>query len=458
MEPQTVEQHQVLTPKEVSAIAHEVRQLIKAGEERSAWERLQAIHPADMGAVLVALPGNSRDALLRLMTPETVTWMLRQMNPLQAGRVAARIGPRLLSRALEQVNPREALQTLQRLPQAQAREVAGTLEEPIAGGEILEHEPSTAGGLMVAEYPAVRLGDGASEAAESLRELGEGRHQFTHVFVLDEDGALAGQVNVVDLLLQSAHTPVDAAMSPVPAVVSPETSTAECARLQRHYSFSHLPVVSEGRLIGVIPTEFLMSAVVEEDTRQMLNVGGVAAKRVEDSLYTSVRVRLPWLTVNLATTFLAAATISFFESTLAQAVVLAAFLPVVAGQGGIGGTQTLTMMVRAIALGELVGVGAQRLLVREAALGALHGIFLGILVGAIAIVWTQNWGVAGVLALAMLGNMVIAGVAGAGVPLFLRRIGVDPAVASAVVVTTFTDVFGFLLYLGLATAAISLIV
>ena len=136
----------------------------------------------------------------------------------------------------------------------------------------------------------------------------------------------------------------------------------------------------------------------------------------------AVRTRLPWLTVNLGTTFLAAAVIALFESTLAQVVILAAFLPVVAGQGGIGGTQTLTMIVRSMALGEFVGVGGFRLLVQEATLGLLHGSGLGILVGIIALLWTRNPALGLVLGLAMVGNMVIAGLAGAGVPLFLRRV------------------------------------
>ena len=190
----------------------------------------------------------------------------------------------------------------------------------------------------------------------------------------------------------------------------------------------------------------------------MQRVANVAGEAVDGPIAASVRARLPWLTVNLGTTFIAAATITLFESTLAQAVVLAAFLPVVAGQGGIGGTQTLTLIVRGIALGELVGLGARRLLVREAILGLLHGVWLGILVAVIAILWKQNPGLGFVLGLAMLGNMAIAGTVGAGVPLFMRRIGVDPAVASAVLVTTFTDVIGFLLYLGIATASISLVV
>ena len=162
--------------------------------------------------------------------------------------------------------------------------------------------------------------------------------------------------------------------------------------------------------------------------------------------------------MNLGTTFLAAATVALFESTLAQIVVLAVFLPVVAGQGGIGGTQTLTLIVRAIALGELVGISAVRLLLREAAVGLIHGILLGIMVGVIATIWKGNPGLGLVLGLAILGNMLVAGAVGAGVPLLLRRIGVDPAVASAVVVTTVTDAFGFLLFLSIATAAITLLV
>ena len=189
----------------------------------------------------------------------------------------------------------------------------------------------------------------------------------------------------------------------------------------------------------MVPAESLLSATLEEDTRQMLQVASVAGETIDGPVVASIRTRLPWLTVNLATTFLAAATIALFESTLARAVVLAAFLPVVAGQGGIAGTQTLTLIVRAMALGELVGVGARRLLVREALLGLVHGVWLGVLVAAIAVVWQGSPGLGVVLGVAMLGNMLIAGTVGAGVPLLLRRIGIDPAVASALIVTTATN-------------------
>ncbi len=452
------EQSQVISHREASVIAREIPSLIRAGDELSAWERLSWLHPADMGAIVAGLPKASRDSLVRVMDPETVAWMLRQMNPVAAARVATRLGSQALSGMLGQIHPRSALDTLLRLSHHQAQEVAGTLEQPIPDAEILGYQPGTAGALMVPQFPSVNVNRTVADARESLRALEENSDLFNRIYLVDDTGQLAGQVSLVDLALFAEDTPVRDIAVPAPAIVGVDTPATECARLRRHYNVLQLPVVSEGRLTGAIPLEFLLGAVVEEDTRQMLNVGAVSGRADRGPVVEAVRTRLPWLTVNLATTFLAAATISLFESTLARVVILAAFLPVVAGQGGIGGTQTLTMIVRSMALGELVGVGPFRLLAREAFLGLLHGVWLGILVSIIALVWTQNSGLALVLGLAMVGNMVIAGVAGAGVPLFLRAVGVDPAVASAVIVTTFTDVFGFLLFLGIASVAISLIV
>ena len=306
---------------------------------------------------------------------------------------------------------------------------------------------------MVEQVPSAHI-DGLAER-ESLRAFDEIGHKLTHVFVVGDEDDLVGRM--VDLALADNAAPIRDIASPIVAAVTVDTPAEECARLQRHYNLTQLPVVDGNRILGVILAESLLGATVEQDTRQMQQVANVAGETVDGPLSNSLRSRLPWLTVNLFTTFLAAATVALFESTLAKVVVLAAFLPVVAGQGGIGGTQTLTLIVRAMALGELVGVGARRLLAREAVLGILHGIWLGVLVAVIAILWKQNLGLGLVLGVAMFGNMIIAGSVGASVPLFLRQLGLDPAVASAVVVTTVTDVFGFLLFLGIATASISLI-
>ena len=454
------EQPQAISTEEASQIASNVRRLIQSGHVESAWEQLHRLHPADIGSILASLPGSSRTTMLRIMSPDTAIWILDHMNPLDAARVATRFGSRVLTGVLRQLNPREAVSTLQRLPLPlwQTREVVEELEQPTEEAELVTYPPDTAGAIMVSQFPTVGLNDLTRTALDSLLELDRTRYKFTDVFVLDEEGELVGQVNMVDLALAPADTVVSSVASPIVATVYVNTPMAECARLRRHYNLTQLPVIQDRRLIAVIPAEALLSAIVGEDTRQMLQVANVAGESIDGPLSASIRTRLPWLTVNLGTTFLAAATIALFESTLAQVVVLAAFLPVVAGQGGISGTQTLTLIVRSMALGQLLGPVAWRLLVREAILGLLHGIWLGLLVAGIAILWKQNPGLGLVLGLAMLGNMVVAGIIGAGVPLFLRRIGVDPAVASAVVVTTFTDVFGFLLFLGIASIAITLLV
>ena len=455
--PDRVEQPRAISQDEAAAIAGRVQELIKAGRAQSAWEMIRHLHPADMGSIVAGLPRASRGALVRVMSPQTVAWMFRQMNPVEAGRVGTRLGSRLLTSVIGQVHPDQAMTILRRLPIPRLQEVAESLDEPLPDTELLAQEPDTAGALMVAELPTVAIDGAASAARDKLRELGDIAHKLTHVFVVGDDDVIMGQIGMVDLALASSDAPVRDIASPIVATVTVDTPAVECARLRRHYNLTQLPVVEGDRLIGVILAESLLGATVEQDTRQMQQVANVAGETVDAPLVSSVQTRLPWLTVNLGTTFLAAATVALFESTLTQVVVLAAFLPVVAGQGGIGGTQTLTLIVRAIALGELVGVRAQRLLAREALLGILHGVVLGVLVAVIAILWKQNVGLGLVLGVAMFGNMIIAGTVGAAVPLFLRRIGQDPAVASAVLVTTATDVFGFLLFLGIASASITLI-
>ncbi|MCE2462998.1 MAG: magnesium transporter [Dehalococcoidia bacterium] len=449
---------QTISPSELEEIVVEVKKLIKDGDEHSAWERVRDLHPADVWTIVAALPRKSRNTLVQVMSADTAAWMLRQMNPVEASRVAARLGSRLLSFMLDQAPPRKALETLERLPTPLAREVAESLEVPLEDKGLLVQAHDTAGALMVIEFPSVTIDDRSEAAFDRLRDLKETRYKFTHVFVVDDDNRLAGQVSIVDLALARIETPIRELITPILGEVEAETPAAECARLRRHYNLTQLPVVENGQLIGVIPAEFLLTAVVEEDTRQMLRVASASRETADGPLSASIRARLPWLTVNLGTTFLAAATIALFESTLVQVVALVTFLPVVTGQGGIGGTQTLTLIVRSIAMGELAGVEARRLLTREALLGLLHGLWLGLLVAIIATIWKQNLGLALVLGVATVGSMVIAGSVGAGVPLFLRRIGVDPAVASAIIITTFTDVFGLLLLLGISSALVSLIV
>ena len=320
---------------------------------------------------------------------------------------------------------------------------------------LLQHPDDTAGGVMTPHYPVGRESISAGNALDELRFLSPDAEDISSIFVVDDENKLVGTLSVTRLALARPHVMVGDIAHREFIAVRTDTDQEESARLMEHYNLNQLPVVDqEGHLRGVILAEDMVDVVEEEATEDMYRIAGVAGERVFGPLKNSLRNRLPWLYMNLATAFLAALVISFFESTIVQVVALAVFLPVVAGQGGIGGTQTVTIVVRSMALGEVPASVGLRLLARELILGLINGILLGIVVGVIAFAWKGNPFLGVVLGLAMMGNMLVAALAGAGVPLLLRQLHLDPAVSSAVFVTTFTDVFGFLLFLGLAAAFI----
>ena len=224
------------------------------------------------------------------------------------------------------------------------------------------------------------------------------------------------------------------------------------------YDLSALPVVDENRrLLGVIRGDDLVDVIEKEATEDMYRIAGVVGEAVHGPLASSVRRRLPWLVLNLGTVFLAAAAVGLFEPTLVKVVALAAFIPVIPGQAGMGGVQSMTLIVRAISLGQASGRTDLRLVWRELLLALSHGLVLGMLVGLIGYVWRGSYVLSLILAGAMLGSMSVAGLTGVGVPLLLRRAGVDPAVSSAVFVTTITDVIGIVLFLGLASVFVDLL-
>ena len=273
--------------------------------------------------------------------------------------------------------------------------------------------------------------------------------------VVDERRRLVGRVDVVKLALARPSLPVSDIMDADVVSVTPDTDQEECAALARQYDFDLIPVVDEEvRLLGAIHSDDIIDVVVEEATEDMYRIAAVEGESVQGPLLRSMRRRMPWLGLNLVTVFLAALVIGVFESTVARVVALAIFLPIIPGQAGMSGMQTLTLVVRSMALGELPGRRVLRLLVRELALALAQGILLGAVVGAAAYLWKGDPTLGLILAAAMVGNMIIAGLTGAGIPLLLRKLKLDPAVSAAVFITTFTDVLGLLLFLGLATLLI----
>jgi magnesium transporter len=440
---------------QVQALAQETRKLFESGEDEAALAFFRQIHPADQGEILVELAREPRQELLTWLTPDETGEILDHIEPEEAVGLFEGIEAPLVSQILDEASPDVAADILNDLPLGRSWEILAGMKDTGEVVPLLQHPDDTAGGVMIPDYPVVRESTSAANALDQLRFLRPDADEISSILVVDDENKLVGTLSVTRLALARPNAIVGDIAHREFISVRTDTDQEESARLMERYNLNQLPVVDEeGRLMGVILAEDMVDVVEAEATEDMYRMAGVAGERIFGPLRNSLRNRLPWLYMNLATAFLAALVISFFESTIARVAALAAFLPVVAGEGGIGGTQTVTIVVRSMALGEVPARVGLRLLARELSLGLINGVLLGVVVGIIAFAWKGNPFLGAVLGLAMAGNMLVAALAGAGVPLLLRRLHLDPAVSSAVFVTTFTDVLGFLLFLGLAAVFI----
>lgn len=445
-------EHQARPPEEViQELVSELERLLEAGERPEALERFVGLHPVDQGEVLDGLPRELQQSLLGELETSAVADILEFMEPEESVELVGGRGPAELAEVLDLTDPDVAVDLLQRIPEDKRLETLEAMSDPAEVSALLQYQDDTAGGLMTPDYPVFTQATTTPNALDQLRLLGPDAEDINSVLVVNDQRHLVGSLSVTRLALARPNMLIGDIMDPDVHSVSSETDQEECARVMQRYNLNMLPVLDGGgRLSGVILAEDLIDVVAEEATEDMFRIASVGGERISGPLTNSLRSRLPWLYINLATAFLAAVMISIFEDTITKVVALAVFLPVVASQGGIGGTQTVTLMVRSMALGEVPRRLGLRLLVRELSLGLIHGVALGVVVGVVAYLWKGNFTLGLVLGLAMLGNMLVAGMFGAGVPLLLRRLRMDPAVSSAVFVTTFTDVIGFVLFLGLA--------
>ena len=433
------------------SLGERVRQALGRDQVGAAAALLRQMLAADQGILLARVSRMERRRLIRLLPLGELSDILDEAPTAAAATIVRELEPGRAADLLDDVDSHTVADILQALPDERAAAIVAELDRPQDVVPLLQYPPDTAGGIMTTDFPRVRQNVTAGNALDSLRLFGEDAEGFGWACVLDDDRRLVGAVSITQLALASpARSVADITKQHgrrlVP--VSPATDQEEVHRIMSRYSFSIVPVVDdEQRVLGVIRAEEAMYVGEEEAAEDMLRIASAPGERVFGPLRLSVAHRLPWLVVNLGTVLAAAAVVNLFESTIAAIAMLAVFLPVVAGQGGIAGTQTVTLVVRGLALGEVPFRSGWRLLGREMLLGLLHGLALAAVAGALGWLWKGSLGLGTALAIAMVGNLLVAALTGAGVPLLLRRLGIDPAVSSAVFVTTFTDVFGFLIFL-----------
>ncbi len=424
-------------------------------------EAPKSLHPADIADELQRLGTEEAVARLRALPTETASEVLSELDSAVAQDVAARLSGREIGRMLEDLPHDEAADIAAEL-EPELRDEALAHLEPAQSArveQLMRYPEDSAGAIMKDQFIALPDSFTIGQGLDAIRRKGDDEFDgATYVYVVDERQKLLGVVPVRNLVFLPPARPLRDAMITDVRFVRVDTDQEEVARLFSQYHFLALPVLDAGsRLVGVVEARQVIDVLRDEATEDMQRMVGVSG---EESAYTpwgrALAMRLPWLYINLLTAFLAAAVIAVFESTLARWTALAVFLPVIAGQGGNSGMQTLTVTIRSMALGELRGEVARRVLIKELVMSLVNGLVIGLTVGIVGWLWKGGILLGVIVAMAMFLNTLAAAAAGVLIPLGLRAVKADPALSSSIFLTTVTDVAGFFFFLGLASSLIPL--
>jgi len=445
------------TEQDAAELAERVEEALRGDDVERAAEVIATVHPADRADLYERLDPELREAFFSVLSTEEMAELMEYLDEEVRGVVTARMPRVTLARVLDRTSNDVAVDVLRTLPPADTARVLSSMATAQEISPLLEHADESAGGLMTRGYVALHPEMTVHDAITFLRLRKPLADEAYYLYVLDASNRLQGVVNLRELLISEADTPIVSVMTKDAITVAPDTDQEEVARLVQHYRLRALPVVDEDRVLrGIITADDAMEVASEEATEDMYRMVGLLS---DDSVYApvlvSARRRIPWLAINLLAAFAAAAMVAAFEDTIAKAAALAVFMPVVAGQGGNSGIQSITIVVRGLALGEIQPEDARWVLAKEGAIGLVKGLAFGLLIGVIAWAWQGEpaWGL--VVGVALLLNMLMAGFLGAVIPLTLRALKLDPAIASGIFLTAFTDVLGFLFLLGLGTLLIS---
>ena len=427
-------------------------ELVRSGRMAAFIARAHDLEPADLADVLASLDEDERVAVVRSLPPELSSQALAEM-PVEehAEDTLAALAPEQAAEIVDELEDDDAADLIGELDPVTQEYILSELEDRAEVDRLLRYDEKTAGGLMTTHLMKVRVSDTVAEALEEIRRRSEVVEDFYQIFVVDQSDTLVGTLPLKQLVTSGPDRPVREFLEEADIRVAPDLDQEEVARVMARYNLASVPVVeSSGRLIGRVTFDDVTDVVEQETTEDLLRFGGVSGQLSGD-FAGAVRSRLPWLLINLLTAFVAKSVIDAQQDVIRQLPLIAAWLGVIAGMGGNAGTQALAVTVRRVALGLIAPGDAKQVIVNELAVGALNGVANGLLVAAVALLTHSGNGMLGlVVGLAMVGNLVVAGASGAIIPLLLHRLKVDPAVASSIFVTTFTDVFGFGLVLLLA--------
>jgi len=443
--------------RRIEVVLNSVKRLQRIGATANLLNLLQKQHPADLAEVFGDLSQNERrSAFNTLLAHNSRLAMeaLSELDPEVGATLLIGRPPEELARLFPELPSDDSAALIQRLPEELSTAVLDLmhLKESDEVQHLLEYDNQTAGRIMNPEVFALSESLTAGESIQALQGSREVEMVF-YLYVVDDRRHLVGVVSLRRLLLVSPETALKRIMTSELISARVDTDQEEVAKQVADYNLLAIPVVDDqNKLVGIITVDDVIDVIKDEATEDILRLAGVSAdEHVLTSPLEAWRKRLPWLGINLVTATLAAMVVRSFQATIDQVVALAAFMTIVASMGGNAATQTLTVTVRGIALGELTWSNSRRVLAKETLVGIGNGLLLGIVGAGIAWTVVGNVFFGGILGLAMLINLLVAAVAATIIPILLRALRIDPALASAVFITTLTDVFGFFALLGLAT-------
>lgn len=433
---------------------NELVALVREGRIDAFIARAWELEPADLGEILTTLDADERLKLVRMLPAELSSQAMVEMpDEEHAETMLSELEPGHAAEIVGELEDDDAADLLGELGPEEQERILATLEHRTSVDRLLRYDEETAGGRMTTHVVTVTDVDTVGLALEAVRRQGEDLDDVMEIFVIDSARRLVGTLSFKRLVLSAPDTLVRDGMEAASVAVGPEVDQEEVARILSRYNLPSIPVVDDsGRLLGRITYDDIIDVAEEEATEDLLRFGGVSPhEELGGGWSSAVRSRLPWLYVNLLTAFLAATVVYLFKGSIERMAILAVWMPIIAGMGGNAGTQALAVTVRRLSLGQVPQARQREVINKEMLVGMFNGAAIGFAIAAVAILVGESWRLGLVVFLAMSLNLFVAGFAGSFVPVFLERLGIDPAVASSIFVTTFTDVCGFGLLLGLAT-------
>ena len=433
-----------------------LQNVLDSGALAQARKMLNALTPGEIAHLLEALPLAERDVLWNLVDDELEGEVLVLLTDEVRADLISKMNREELVSATDGLDTDDLADLVQELPETIAREIIDSLDQQHRERleAVLSYPEDTAGGLMNPDAVTVRPEVTLDVVIRYLRRIRDHIPEDTDsLFVVNRDGRYLGVLPLIELVRGDPDDIVAEAMTLEPPPIPATMEDNQVANLFEQHDLISAPVVDEeGRLLGRITVDDVVDVIREEGEHQFMGQAGLSED--EDMfapVMVSARRRAVWLGVNLLTAFLASWVIGLFEETIQRVVALAVLMPVVASMGGIAGSQTLTLTIRGIALGQLSGKNARRLLLKEMAVAGINSIVWAAVVATIAGIWFHSVDIGALIAVALTVNLLLAAFTGALLPLILDRLGIDPALAGSVLLTTVTDVVGFLAFLGLAS-------